>query len=69
MNVESEKSELIKWISSLKDSQILQQILLLKKKTESPESKSPREFGGGKHFFSYIADDFNEPLDDFKEYM
>jgi hypothetical protein len=26
-------------------------------------------FGGGKGIFSYMADDFDEPLNDFKDYM
>ncbi len=26
-------------------------------------------FGGGKGIIGYMADDFDEPLDDFKEYM
>jgi hypothetical protein len=26
-------------------------------------------FGGGKGIFGYMADDFDEPLDEFKEYM
>ena len=71
MNIEAEKSELINWISKLKDHKLIQEILLLKKKTETTEKTElkPREFGGGKHIFTYIADDFNEPLDVFKEYM
>jgi hypothetical protein len=27
------------------------------------------KFGSGKHLIKYIADDFNAPLDEFKEYM
>jgi len=69
MNIEAEKSELIDWISRLSDQQLIQEILLFRKKTETSKALLPREFGGGKHFFSYIADDFNAPLDDFKEYM
>lgn len=26
-------------------------------------------FGGGKGIFGYIADDFDEPLEEFKDYM
>ena len=68
MNLDAEKSELINWITKLKDYNLLGQILLLKKKSEA-EKKVPRKFGEGKHIFSYIADDFNGPLDDFKDYM
>lgn len=38
-----------------------------KEKTESFEIKAG--FGGGKGIFGYIADDFDAPLDDFKDYM
>ena len=69
MNIEAERSELINWIGKLKDQQLIQEILLLKKKTEKPTVLSPRKFGDGKHIFTYIAEDFNAPLDAFKEYM
>ena len=69
MNIEAEKSELINWIGKLKNQQLIQEILLLKEKTEKPTVRSPRKFGDGKHIFTYIAEDFNAPLDDFKEYM
>jgi hypothetical protein len=31
--------------------------------------KAPREFGSLKGFITYIADDFDAPLEDFKDYM
>ena len=33
------------------------------------ESKGPRKFGASKGFLIYMAADFNEPLEDFKDYM
>lgn len=33
------------------------------------QSKKKKIFGRMKGFVKYMADDFNEPLDDFKEYM
>ena len=37
------------------------------------KKKSPIEikpgFGGGKGIFGFMAEDFDEPLDEFKEYM
>ncbi len=36
---------------------------------ETYSTKLPLVFGAGKDFITYIAPDFNEPLDDFKEYM
>ncbi len=71
MNSESVKLELIDWINHVKDSSVLEKVILLKNSTgqvnEQPSSK--RKFEDGKHIFTYVADDFNEPLDDFKEYM
>jgi hypothetical protein len=69
MNIEAEKSELIDWITRIKDHRVIREILLLKKKTEKQAPvAAKREFGGGKHIFTNVAEDFNEPLDDFKEY-
>ena len=34
-----------------------------------PEMRKERRIGGAKDVILYMADDFNEPLDDFKEYM
>jgi hypothetical protein len=73
MNIESEKSELIDWINRLKDHRIIQQFLILKKRLEGQSGENEkktavREFGSGKHIFTYVSKDFNEPLDDFNEY-
>ena len=40
---------------------------LLHKQKKKPAKKTPK-FGSGKGLF-YMAPDFDEPLDDFKEYM
>lgn len=34
-----------------------------------PEARLQRRLGGAKGIIQYIADDFNEPLEDFREYM
>ena len=34
-----------------------------------PESKRQRQFGSGKDDIIYMAEDFDAPIDDFKEYM
>ena len=34
-----------------------------------PEMRKKRRIGGAKDVILHIADDFNEPLDDFAEYM
>ncbi len=42
--------------------------LIKVKKTEEPERK-PRKFGSMKGLVVHIADDFDAPLEDFKDYM
>ena len=70
MNVDAQKLEIIEWVSRLKNGQIIREILKLREKEIEQTEKHPvRKFGSGKHIFTYIADDFNEPLEDFKEYM
>jgi hypothetical protein len=69
MNIETQKLELIEWISRLQNIHIVNEIQNIKQKEKKPEQESTRKFGSGKHIFTYVADDFNEPLDDFKEYM
>ncbi|MGF1534467.1 MAG: hypothetical protein ACFCUI_12245 [Bernardetiaceae bacterium] len=32
-------------------------------------SKPPLSFGGGRHLIQYVSDDFDAPLNDFKDYM
>ncbi len=70
------KSEMINWILSLKDeSQVLKIFTLMKKSLNQKQGGSintqdlVRQPGFGKHIFKGISDDFNEPIDDFKEYM
>ena len=69
MNLDSVKVELIDWISQLKDKQAIDKLLALKKRL-NPEKVNSKEkiFGSGKHIIKEISDDFNEPLDSFKDY-
>ena len=69
MNVDSLKLELIAWIAKLNDSASIERIISLKKELTNPGLKKTRIYGSGKHLISFIADDFNEPLDIFKEYQ
>ncbi|MFK7903494.1 MAG: hypothetical protein AB8B69_00140 [Chitinophagales bacterium] len=42
----------------------------IKKKVPSENYAIPSiKRGSGKHLITYIADDFTDPIDDFKEYM
>lgn len=42
---------------------------LLQKQAEADLPKKPLKFGMMKDTFIMVSDDFDEPLDDFKEYM
>ncbi|MBI1289006.1 MAG: DUF2281 domain-containing protein [Flavobacteriales bacterium] len=69
MNIDSVKVELIDWIAQLNDKNSINRILTLKKKlTPSGHRSEKRIFGSGKHLIEFIADDFDEPLDQFKDY-
>lgn len=62
--------ELINWISKLKDQASIGKLLNLKKKLSvSKKSGDNKIFGSGKHLIKYISEDFNDPLDSFKEYQ
>jgi hypothetical protein len=69
MNVDSLKVELIDWIAKLNDNAAIERIISLKKELTHTGKKKTRVFGSGKHLISFIANDFNEPLDIFKEYQ
>ena len=69
------KSEMINWILSLKDESLTLTTwewmkLHLSKEKMVVENTPPlvRQPGFGTHFFKSIAPDFNEPLDEFKDY-
>ena len=70
MNTKALKYELIQKIINLDNSKILSEIdSLLKSEKNNFSNQKERYAGCGKGIFTYISDDFNEPLDDFKEYM
>lgn len=69
MNVQAKKIELVDWIIHLKNFSIIKEIEKVKGLVSSDHIQLKREFGCGKGIFTYISDDFDEPLSDFKEYM
>ena len=70
MNVDAQKLELIEWILKLRDAWTIKEIMKIKEITPARKAKNnSRKFGGGKHIFTYVAEDFDEPLEDFREYM
>lgn len=70
MNIKSLKLELIQWILSSEDIQLLHEIQNIKEKSvENTSAIQPRKFGCGKGIFTYIADDFDATPPGFEEYM
>jgi len=68
MNVDTIKIELIDWITRLKDPQLIEKLLEFKNKVTERKNEK-KVYGSGKHLVGFIAEDFNEPLDDFKPYQ
>jgi hypothetical protein len=72
VSVEAQKLEVIEWILKIRDASTIKKILKLKNTTSVPQrgvKRGVRMFGGGKGIFTYVAEDFDAPLPDFKEYM
>lgn len=80
-NIEHEKLEIINWVISINDENLLKKISSLKaenniakfpEKRKTPKTDKNddiRKFGFGKGTFTYISDDFDAPLEEFKDYM
>ncbi len=47
----------------------LESLKLIEIETQKTKQKPKRRFGSMKGLVEYIADDFDAPLEDFKEYM
>jgi hypothetical protein len=78
MSIETAKLELIQWIVNLKKVDWLEEILAIKENLEKKAPKSytqdrkPSKLEEGLGAYkgkAWIADDFDEPLEDFKDYM
>ena len=67
MEIAAKKLELLDWLLHLTDETIISQLDRLRKKSVDKTSDSPK-FGRLKGKIR-MADDFNAPLDVFKEYM
>lgn len=81
-NIDHEKLEIINWIISIDDEKLLKKVSSLKEKNshklnlsesnskdKTDKNKSIRQFGFGKGTFTYISEDFDAPLEEFKDYM
>ncbi|MEN8122176.1 MAG: hypothetical protein ABFS35_17655 [Bacteroidota bacterium] len=69
MHLDTLKIELINWISMLNDQQTINKVVSLKKEFNKQGTKDTKIFGSGKHLIEFIAEDFNKPIDSFKEYQ
>jgi hypothetical protein len=70
----TELIELINKLPSDKQKEVEDLVSSLLAQTNSEPQKLPSikikpGFGGGKGIIAYISDDFDEPLDEFKDYM
>lgn len=68
MNIDTQKIELIDWIAKLQDQQIIESILHLKERSASRQERKKKVFGSGKDIVEYLSEDFNDPLEEFKNY-
>ncbi|WP_460960388.1 hypothetical protein [Spirosoma litoris] len=69
MDTQSQKLELIQWIAGLNDLRVLSQVSAIRQHDAGKSKLTKRHFGGGKHIIIHVDDNFNEPLDEFKDYM
>lgn len=69
MSTQAQKLDLIQWVASLEDPLLIQQLTILKNKSQSTPPTPKREFGSGKNVFLAITDNFNDPIEAFKDYM
>jgi hypothetical protein len=68
MNLKSQKSALIQWISNLDNMQIINELEAIKNSVPAKKNSS-RHFGCGSDIIIKVAEDFNAPLEHFKEYQ
>jgi len=69
MSIESIKVELIDWITKINDQEEINKLLTLKKRLSTQSKSNQKIFGSGKHIIEFIDDDFNAPLDQFRDYQ
>ena len=68
MTIEAKKKEVIAAIEQLQDESALTQIEAILVQAATPQGPV-RAPGFARGMVTYMADDFDEPLDDMKEYM
>jgi hypothetical protein len=71
-DIEHLKYQLISWIIMLNDTNLLMELSKISQnaaQTPQEPPKKVRQFGSMKGLVVYMSKDFNEPLEEFKEYM
>jgi len=69
MTVQVGFDELLRAIDRLSPEQRKTIETVLQSKLDHPTTRQQRQFGSLKGMITYIADDFDAPLDDFGDYM
>lgn len=67
MNIETQKFEIIKWIKSLQDPNLIEEIAKLRNSNQNKKTQK-RKFGCGKGIFSFVSEDFDQTPKEFNEY-
>lgn len=71
-DIEHLKYQLISWIIMLNDTNLLMELSKILQNAPQAQQEPPkkvRQFGSMKGLVVYMSEDFNEPLEEFKEYM
>lgn len=69
MNIAEHKLNLIRQIDELPEESLIELEKIISQLQRNKKPKSKRRAGCMKGLVEYMADDFDAPLDDFKEYM
>ena len=72
MIAEKERDEVLATLAHTKNEELFQQVLALVRSTEKPVEAPRRQIAPPGFAYDegfWMADDFDEPLDDMKEYM
>lgn len=72
MNLQAKKLELMSQLIYVEDECLVKKALQkmsIPLKTKQVSHPIPLKFGAAKDMIQDMAEDFNEPIDDFKEYM
>lgn len=69
MSITELKAAILQRIENVNDEAMLKQLLNSIEALPSGQTGKVRLRGSGKHIFGEMSDDFNDPLEDFADYM